>query len=313
MDLKKELPKIQKNISLANYTTFRIGGPAKYFFVAKTKNEIIKAVRVAKKFNLPFFVLGGGSNLLVSDKGFNGLVIKMENKKYKIQNSKIHAEVGTSLSLIVNESVNKSLTGLEWAVGIPGTVGGAVYGNAGWPSNKKNISSVIESVEVLETKPKLRVKNYKLKDCEFDYRDSIFKHNAGVIILSAFIKLKKGNKEKIKKEISQILRKRKEKIPTGFSAGSIFKNFTVAHKNLCAWPKDFRKKRIIPSGWLIEKCGLKGKKIGNVKISEIHANFIINLGMGKAKDVEELINLIKKEVKNKFGVKLEEEIQYLPR
>ncbi len=304
--IDKLLPGVKKNIFLRDYTTFRIGGRARYFFIAKTKSELISAVIAAKRTKLPFFILGGGSNLLVVDEGYKGLVIKIQNSKFKILNSKIYTEAGAPLSLIVNASVNKSLTGLEWAAGIPGTVGGAVFGNAGWPNNKKNISSVIESVEVLETKPKLKIKNYsaegdipsvaryKLKDCKFGYRDSIFKRRKNLVILSVFLKLKKGKKEKIKKEISEIFKKRKEKIPIDFSAGSVFKN-----------PTGFS------AGQLIEKCGLKGEKIGNVKISKKHANFIINLGKGKAKDVKKLINLIKKKVKNKFKINLKEEIQIL--
>ena len=294
--INKLLPGIKKNISLKDYTTFKIGGRAKYFYVAKTKTELINAVITAKKTNMPFFILGGGSNLLISDKGFSGLVIKTLNTEYQILNTKIVAETGTTLGQLVIASATAGLTGLEWAAGIPGTVGGAVFGNAGWLNNKKNISSTIESVEVLEIKPKSKskIRNYTLKDCNFSYRDSIFKRRKNLVILSISLKLKKGNKKRIKKEISYILRERKEKIPMGFSAGSIFKN-----------PKGFS------AGQLVEKCGLKGKKIGGTEISEKHANFIINSGNARAKDVEKLINLAKKEVKNKFRIKLEEEIQIL--
>lgn len=296
MTIDKLLSGVKKNILLKNYTTFRIGGRARYFFTAKTKDNLISAVIAAKKINLPFFVLGGGSNLLISDKGFKGLVIKILNIKYHILNTKIVAEAGVVLGQLVNASANAGLTGLEWATGIPGTVGGAVFGNVGWPNNKKNISSVIEVVEVLEIKPKskTKIRNYKSKDCKFGYRDSIFKRRKNLIILSVSLKLKKGNKKKIKKEISEIFKKRKEKIPGGFSAGSVFKN-----------PTGFS------AGQLIEKCGLKGKKIGGAEIPEKHANFIINSGSAKAKDVEKLINLAKKEVKNAFKIKLIEEIQIL--
>jgi len=294
--MNKLLPGIRKNILLKNYTTFKIGGPAQYFFIAKTKKDIVLSIKLAKKLKLPFFILGGGSNLLVSDKGFKGLVIKIQNTKYKIQNTKIHAEAGTPLAQLVNASVRSGLTGLEWAIGIPGTIGGAIYGNAGWPSNKKNISSVVESVKVLQvSSSKSQVASYRNEDCQFGYRESVFKKNKNLVILSTVLKFKKRNKEHIKREIFEILNKRKNKIPIGFSAGSVFKN-----------PSDF------PAGELIEKCGLKGKMIGNAEISEKHANFIINLGDAKAKDVKKLINLAKKSVKNKFGIILKEEIQYLP-
>ena len=284
--------KFQRNISLAKYTTFRIGGQAKYFFIAKTKKDLILAIQEAKRKKLPFFILGNGSNILISDKGFDGLVIKIQNSKFKILNSKIIAGAGVHLGKLVNESAVKRLSGLEWAIGIPGTVGGAVYGNAG--AFKKSMGDVVKEVEVYDTKNQ-EFKILKNKNCKFGYRDSIFKHNKNLIIVSATIKLKKGNKKEIKKKIKEYLNYKKKTQPLSFhSAGSIFKN----SKNFSA-------------AELIERCNLKGKKIGKAKISEKHANFIINLGGAKAEDVIKLINLIKKSVKNKFGIILKEEIQYL--
>ena len=292
MGIQKLLPGIKKNILLKNYTTFRIGGKEKYFFVAKNKAELIKAISAAKKLKLPFFVLGGGSNILVSDKGFNGLVIKIENCKLKIENCKLSAESGVPLGKLVNISVEKSLTGLEWAVGIPGTVGGAIYGNAG--AFKKSMKGIAREVEAFDAKD-LRFKIYDLRKCRFSYRDSVFKKNKNLIILSAVLQLRKGKKSEIKKEIKENLKARAEKQPLNFpSVGSIFKN-----------PPGFS------AGELVDRCGLKGKRVGNVKISEKHANFIVNLGGGRAKDVMRLIKIIKNRVKNKFGVILEEEIQFL--
>ena len=163
--IKKELPEIKTNIPLREYTTFKIGGRAQYFFVAKNKEDLIKAILVAKKLKLPFFILGGGSNTLVSDRGFNGLVIKF----------------GQPLSSYV-------LKGLEWAVGIPGTVQGAVCGNAG--AFKKSMKDVVESVEVFDVKTG-KVKFFKNKDCHFSYRNSIFKKKKNLIILSVKTKPKK--------------------------------------------------------------------------------------------------------------------------
>ncbi len=255
---------IQKNVPLKKYTTFQIGGRAKYFFVAKNKDDAIRAVLWAEKNKIPFFILGGGSNLLVADRGYKGLVIR----------------TGKSLSLYVSK-------GLEWAVGIPGTIEGAVYGNAG--SFKKSMKDIVERVEVFNTETK-KITIFKNKDCKFAYRESIFKRNKNLIILSVKIKLKKSSPRKIKEYANY----KKETQPLNFpSAGSVFKN-----------PKGYF------AGELIEKCGLKGKKIGNAKISEKHANFIVNLGNARAEDVIKLINLVKKSVKNKFGKNLEEEIQY---
>jgi len=273
--------KFKKNVLLRNYTTFRIGGPAKYFSVAKNKEELIEAIKLAKKLKLPFFILGGGSNVLVSDKGFNGLVIKF----------------GQLLSSYVSK-------GLEWAVGIPGTIQGAVCSNAG--AFKKSMKDVVKEVEVFDIKTG-KIKIFKNKDCKFSYRDSIFKHKKNLIILSVRIKVKKSDPKKIK----QYLDYRKKTQPLNFpSAGSIFKNppgFSAGELG----EEDKSSSSAFAAARLIEKCNLKGKRIGNVKISEKHANFIVNLGNGKAKDVKKLINSIKKKVKNKFNIELEEEIQYL--
>ena len=291
-NIKKVLPGVKENILLKNYTTFRIGGPAKYFFVAKTKEDLIKAILAAKKLKLPFFILGGGSNLLVSDKGFKGLIIRIMNQELRIKNQTIYAEAGKSLALVVSKATENSLSGLEWAAGIPGTVGGAIRGNAG--AFKKSMADIVKTVEVFDA-TESRIMNHELSDCKFGYRDSVFKKNKNLIILSVKIQLKKGNKKKIKEKLKECLDYRKRTQPLGFpSAGSIFKN-----------PVGFF------AGELIEKCGLKGKKIGKAKISEKHANFIVNLGEAEAKNIVELIKLIKKEIKNRFNVELEEEIEYL--
>jgi len=316
---------VQKNIPLKKYTTFKIGGPAKYFFVAKNKADLIKAIKVAKNLNpspfpkgdrvkLPFFILGGGSNLLVSDKGFNGLLIKTLNTKYKILNTKIMAEAGMMLSHLVDVTANTGLTGLEWAVGIPGTVGGAISGNAG--AFGKSIADIIKEVEVFDTQTE-KIKIFKKEDFKFGYRNSIFKENPHLIILSATLQLKRGRhppatrKKKIKNKIRKNLEQRKKTQPLNFpSAGSVFKN-PVAFSAGELGEEDKSSSSRLAAARLIEECGLKGKRVGNVKISEKHANFIVNLGQGKAEDVIKLIKLIKKEVKKKFGIELEEEICYL--
>lgn len=289
MDIKELLPEVQESVLLAPYTTFKIGSKAKYFFIAKTKEDVIKAVKTGQQSGLLFFILAGGSNILFSDNGFNGLVIKLETGKYELQDDTIYAEAGVMLSLIVNVAAEAGLGGLEWAAGIPGTIGGAARGNAG--AFDSSVSNIVKSVEVLDVSS-LEIKNYKIKDCEFEYRNSIFKKNKNLIILSVEIKLEKNDKEKIEKRIQGYLNYRREHHPLKFSsAGSIFKN-----------PLGFS------AGELIEKSGLKGKIIGDAQISEKHCNFIVNLGKAKAKDVLALINLVKKEVKDKFDISIEEEI-----
>jgi len=292
MDIKKLLPKVKNNILLKDFTTFKIGGRVKYFFVAESNEDILKAVVAARKLKLPFFILGAGSNILVSDKGYKGLVIKVENQDFKITKSKITAGAGLSLGQLLNFAVGYGLSGIEWLAGIPGTVGGAVYGNAG--GFGKSMENAVEKIEIFDSKS-LKLKTYNLKDCRLSYRESIFKKNKNLIILSAVLKLKKSSKSKIKKQIKKYLDYRREYQPLNFpSAGSVFKN-----------PPGFS------AGDLIEKCGLKGKRVRDIKISERHANFIVNLGNGRAKDVKKLINLVKTKIKNKFKINLEEEVQYL--
>jgi UDP-N-acetylmuramate dehydrogenase len=294
MSINKLLPGVKKNVSLAEQTTFKIGGQAKYFFPARTEKNLIKAVTAAKKLKLPFFILGGGSNLLVSDKGYKGLVIKIMNTKYKMLNDEVMAEAGAGLGQLINFSVNIGLSGLEWAVGIPGTIGGAVRGNAGaFDKSMKDIIGTVRVLEMKDNEPKIKI--LKNAQCGFGYRDSIFKKKNNLIILSAELRLKKGKKKEIENRIKKYSGYKKENHPWNYpSAGSVFKN-----------PSGFS------AGELISECGLRNKRIGQAKISEKHANFIVNLGGASSADVKKLINLAKRSVKNKFKINLEEEIKFL--
>jgi UDP-N-acetylmuramate dehydrogenase len=303
--------KIREKVLLKDYTTFKIGGPARYFFVAKNKEDLKNAILWAKKKRLPFFILGVGSNVLFSDKGFNGLVIKLQNTQYEIRNTKVVAEAGVPLQKLVLETAKKGVSGLENLAGIPGTLGGAIWGNAG--AFGREIGDLVEEVKILQiANGKLQIVNFKKEDCKFGYRESIFKRKENWIILEATLRLKKGKKKEIEEKIKEFLRLRKEKQPLEFpSAGSVFKNVPIEKV-----PKEIREKfkekiknGFLPAGVLIEAVGLKGFQIGGAKISEKHANFIVNVGKAKASDVKELIEKIKKEVKKKFKIQLEEEIK----
>ena len=284
---------IKENISLAEHTTFKIGGKARYFVAADTKDDIIKAVEFSKQKNLPFFVLGEGSNTLALDKGYKGLVIRIQNSEFRIQNYKIKAGAGALLKDLVKESARAALTGLEWAAGVPGTIGGAVFGNAKAFEGKTEHN--VEQVEFLNIKTG-KIKSINKQECQFSEKNSIFKKNKNFIILSVLLKLKKGKKEEIEKIIKEHLKLRREKHPLNFaSAGSVFIN----------------KRGTNPSAYLIEKAGLKGKKVGSAQVSKKHAGFIVNLGGARAEHVLDLIKIIKKQVKDKFKVSLKEEIQII--
>jgi len=319
LKIEKLLPNLKKNVLLKDYTTFKIGGKAKYFLLTKTNQDLINAIKIAKSLNIPFFVLGKGSNLLISEKGFNGLIIKIENSKIKIRKKskkiEFFCQAGVPLTKLVSYTAKNSASGLEWAAGIPGTVGGAIWGNAGAFNN--SIANLVKSVKVLNTQ-NLKIVSFNPKKCRFSYRYSIFKSKKNLIILSAIFQLKKGNKKEVEKKIKEYLCYRKTHHPLNLpSVGSIFKNVKINKiKNwqlLKKFPEieKFKKSGEIPAGWLIEKSNLKGKKIGGAKISEIHANFIVNQKEAKASDVKKIIELVKKRVKEKFAIALTEEISYL--
>jgi len=308
----KEFPGVQKNISLKDHTTFKIGGPAKYFFVAKNKEDLIKAVETAKKYKLPVFILGGGSNLLVSDKGFNGLVIKVDALDVEFREDGANVGSGVSSTRLAYLSAEKGLSGLEWAAGLPGNIGGAIYGNAQAFGTK--ICDAIESVQAVNLKT-LEIENFSKEQCLFSLKSSIFKKNKNLVIVSANLVFKKDISEQIKNKIKEFLEYRRSKHPIDLpSAGSVFVNpekKIINKKLLEKFPelKEYNEKGVIPAGYLISKCGLAGKKVGGAQISEKHCNFIVNLGSAKAKDILALIKLAKAKVKKLFNISLEVEIQ----
>lgn len=280
--------KIQENIKLAPYTTFKIGGFASYFVEVKTKEEILEVLEFNQKNNLKYFVLCGGSNVLFSDEGFDGLIIKLRLTDLKIEKDIICAEAGVKLMSLINFGLKNNLTGLEFLAGVPGEVGGAVRGNAG--AFGKEINKYLEKVEIIRDGKIIELEKNEIK---FSYRYSIFKKNKD-IILASYFKLEKGDVDEARKEIEKNINYRKEKHPWEPSAGSIFKN-----------PKHLID---LPAGKLIDGAGLKGYKIGQAQISEKHANFIINLGGAKASDVKKLIELAKEKVRDKYKIELKEEV-----
>ncbi len=327
---------IKKNIKLADYTTFKIGGNAKYFFIAKNEKDVLDILKWVEEKKEKIFILGGGSNLLFRDEGFNGVVIKMEmcvDIKIKKESKKkvlLNIDAGCKFLKLIYFSREFSFSGVEWASGIPRlTAGGAIRGNAG--AFCSSMSDIVKNVRFIDYKDQNK-KIIKLsnKECEFKYRSSIFKKNGSSIILSAELELNRGDKYEIIEKIKRYAKFRKEKQPIVFrNAGSIFKNVCCADftsrlffmkmasgKTPPLPPSsgelemmEFKKIGVVPAGWIIEKIGLKGKKIGDAMISEKHANFIVNLGNATAKDVINLMELAEMEVKKKFGVKLEREIE----
>lgn len=284
---------VKRDVSLKEYTTFKIGGPAKYFFVAMTTDDLVRAVTTAKKLNIPYCLLGSGANVLVSDKGFSGLIIIAKNEQIKISDTLVKAESGASIGSLVLATVQHGLKGIECWAGIPGTVGGSIYGNMGLPQVKKGfISDWLTTVEVLRDGERITMTN---KECGFKYRHSIFKTNND-IILEATFQLEKSDDKKASIELMKDYQKKKARAqPLDLpSSGCIFKN-----------PKG------MSAGKLIDDLGLKGKTIGGARVSEKHGNFIHNLGGARAEDVVMLISLIKQKVRTHHRIQLEEEINFV--
>ena len=305
--------KFKTNVSLKSHTTFRIGGPAKYFFEAKKKEELIESLKIARKNKTPFFILGEGSNVLVQDKGFKGLVVKLNAKHYTLNPNKLYAQAGVSFSTLVREAGKKGLAGLEWAGGLPGTLGGAVFGNAGaFGGETKDTVIWIEALD-----KDLKVRKFTKEQCQFGYRTSIFKKKRW-IVLSAMMRLTPGDKKTIQAIARSHIKQRKERGPLKYpNAGSIFKNCALSKvsKKTAKIFKEVIKKDpfpVIPAAAIIAKVpGLMGTKTGGAQVSTKHPNFIVNFGNAKSKDVLELIKLVKQKVKAEFGVELEEEVQLL--
>ncbi|NMB92019.1 MAG: UDP-N-acetylmuramate dehydrogenase [Parcubacteria group bacterium] len=309
---------IKKNIPLKDYTTFKIGGRAKYFAEIQTQNQLIGTLKWAQAKNLPLFIIGNGSNVLFSDKGFKGLVIKLNNNSFVKKNlTTVLVGAGLMVGNFLEQCVKNNLSGYEWLAGIPGTMGGVVYGNAGAFGNE--IKNFVKKVITLNPSS-FKIKKYSLTQCKFDYRESIFKKNKE-IILAAELRIKKGNKNDIQKKIQENWQyKISHHLFDYPSAGSIFKNIIIQdtiykkyydskHEKVKILNEEIGVKGgKVSAGYFIEKTGLKGYQIGGAKIADFHANVIINIKNARAQDVLKLISLIKRKVYQKFKIKLEEEV-----
>lgn len=287
---KLNLEKIEKDISLSTLTTYKTGGIAKLVVYPNNINNLKQMLKLIHKYNIKYFILGKGSNTLFSDKEFNGVIIKLDKlNNFKIKQTEIYVESGMILSKLVQASVKNELTGLEFAIGIPGTIGGAIYMNAGAYGN--NMSNIVKSVIVLNEK--FQIKEIPLEELKFDYRYSIFQDNKNLICVAANIKLEHGNHDEIASKIKENLLKRKNSQPLEYpSAGSVFRNPEGNY-----------------AGKIIEELGLKGKNIGGAEISTKHANFIINKNNASSSDILKLIKLVQKEVKDKYKIDLKLEQQ----
>jgi len=299
-EFKKEFKYQLQEKKLSELCTLKIGGYTDLFFEVKTEEELIYAIKTADKYNIPYFLVGCGSNIFFNDEGFEGLIIKNSlPKTIKINKDYLTVTSSVEVKLFSEFCIENSVAGFEFMSGIPGTMGGAVYMNAG--AFGKNIGEKLHSAKIIDKNA--QVKTVYNDYFKFDYRKSILKETGEVVLNSKF-SYEKGDREEIKKRVKEILDMRKKRHPEEgtLTAGSFFKNVFFESNQ-----------RRTAAGYLLDKSGSKGLTIGDAAVSEKHANFIINKGHATSKDILKLAEIMKKKVKNKFNINLEEEVIYLPK
>lgn len=285
-DLKKiKCGKIKENVDLSLYTTYKIKAIGKYMVFPSDIDELLSLMKYITKYNLKYKIIGGGSNLIFAEEIYSGILVNLDKFDDVVFNENfIRVGAGYPLMKLALKACKLGLTGLEFATGIPGTVGGAIFNNSG--AYKSDMGYIVESVSVLT--PDLKIKTLYNKDMNFHYRTSFFKQNPGYVILDATIILKKGDKEFIQSVVEDRKQRRVMSQPLNFpSAGSVFRNPEGNY-----------------AGKLIEDIGYKGHELGGAKVSEKHANFIINYGSATGHDIVALIDEITKKVKEKYDIEL---------
>lgn len=298
-------------MNFSDLTTLKIGGPVRKVVFVKTEEDLVDSIKRRTKNQERFLIIGGGSNLLVSDQGFEGTVIRNEIKGLSKSGNTVTAKSGVILQDLIDFANHFGLGGLENLAGIPGTVGGAIYGNAG--AYGQTISDYLISVKSFDSN-NLTIQQFNNQQCHFNYRDSIFKKTKA-IILEAVFSLTSSDSETLKKTSTETIKKREVKYPPGIKCpGSFFKNIpaeTLPIEVLNKLPKEFILYGKVSAGALLEGAGAKGAKQGNILIAPYHANLFINEGNGTAQDFYDLAKTYSQKVFEKYGIKLEPEVQLI--
>ena len=312
--------RLKEQEPLVKHLNFRIGGTARWFIDVSTIEELEHAIAICTDAKVPYFVLGGGSNTLASDEGFNGLVLKIAMRSHQIipstgsgNKQMVVADAGVISAALARVTATAGLAGFTWAISLPGTIGGAVRGNAGCFGGETKDHLV--KVEVLRNG---EVVEFTKDDLQMGYRESSVKHSDD-IVLRAYFEFEEGDPEELKQKLAENLSKRKASQPLhAGSAGCIFKNYEIESdeelerlRGLDVIPEAMIEARRISAGWVVDQLDLKGKKIGGAMISEEHGNFIVNLGEATASDVVQLVALVKEKAMNTFGIRLHEEVKCL--
>jgi len=294
--------RLQRNAPLARYSAARLGGPADALVEARSSQELVQIISLCWRNHIPFVILGGGSNVLISGTGVRGLVVLNKARQVRFDEHtdppKVWAESGANFGVLARQAAVRGLAGLEWAAGIPGTLGGAVVGNAG--AHGGDIAGNLLLAEILHRKKTNHGEAYQQQAwmtdrLEYSYRNSILKRQPGeAIVLAALLKLEHSSAKEVQNRLDEYVAHRRQTQPPGASMGSMFKNPASDY-----------------AGRLIEAAGLKGVRIGDAQISPLHANFFINLGQASPQDVYALIQLARQTVNEKFSVSLELEVELL--
>ncbi len=289
--------RLKRGVALARYTAVRLGGPADYLVIARSREDLRAAAELARALGIPMLVLGGGANLLVSDAGYRGLVVvnRAQNVHFDTTQAQpiVYAESGVSLSTLARLCIARGLSGLTWAVNVPGTVGGAIINNAG--AHGGDMAAILRTVEVLPLdNPGGEPELWSVEAMAYAYRESRLKGVRTHIVLSATLALGRDDPDALRAQARAFTERRKATQPPGASLGSIFKNP----------PGDY-------AGRLIDAAGLKGTRVGDVEVSSVHANFFINKGGGSTADYLALIEKVRAAVFEKFGVRLELEVEII--
>jgi UDP-N-acetylmuramate dehydrogenase len=299
-----------RDVPLSSYTRFGIGGPADIFVDTPVADVFVQALRIARSSGLETVVIGGGTNLIVSDEGFRGVVLKLSNCGLARQGRAVHAESGAALQSLVDFTVGAGLRGLETMTGIPGSVGAAVYGNAGAYGHA--IAEKISGVRFFDGEAIREIDNAA---CAFHYRESIFKQHKEWIIFSAELNMDEADAATLRETADKILAIRNEKYPPSMKcAGSIFKNLLLADlpaRIVSELPPGVIVEGKVPSAWFLEQVGAKGMRMGDIHVADYHANLIYNAGDGAARDLVSVIAELKRRVERRWGFPLEEEVQYV--
>jgi len=301
---------LSKDAPLSRYTRFAIGGPADLYAETSSTDAFIAALEAAQATGIPTVVIGGGTNLIVSDLGFRGIVLRYRGDRLCAEGDSVTAEAGAGLQELVDFTVDRGLRGLETLAGIPGSVGAAIYGNAGAYGHA--ISERVTAVQFFDGQT---VRWFDNLECEFRYRESIFKQHKQWIIFSTALRLDCAEAAELQRIAADIVKVRNEKFPVTMKcAGSIFKNLLLADLPAAVAaqvPPQAVREGKVPAAWFLEQVGAKGAQRGQIHVAGYHANLIYNAGDGTAADLCALIQDLKSRVERRFSIELEEEVQYV--